>query len=99
MSINGYDITCFRIAGFLPALSDPYLKRTEATELDDSIALQSVFDFLKELVDNLMDFKLIHAKFFIDVLNESKKNIAAEFDSQGLPGTEMIEAIAQWAAE
>lgn len=36
---------------------------------------------------------------FIDVLNESKKNIAAEFDSQGLPGTELLEAIEKYSKE
>ena len=30
---------------------------------------------------------------FIDVLNESKKSIAATFDSEGLPGTEILNAM------
>lgn len=36
---------------------------------------------------------------FLDLLNQAKQGLGEQLDSQGLPGTEMIEAIAQWAAE
>ena len=36
---------------------------------------------------------------FVDVLNQSKASIAANFDAQGLPGTELVEAIVRHSEE
>ena len=36
---------------------------------------------------------------FVDILNESKASIAASFDEQGLPGTELVDAIVEHSAE
>lgn len=36
---------------------------------------------------------------FVDILNESKASIAASFDEQGLPGTELVDAIVKHSAE
>lgn len=36
---------------------------------------------------------------FVNILNESKKSIAAEWDDQGLPGTELLERLIELSAE
>ncbi len=36
---------------------------------------------------------------FVDILNQSKASIAASFDAQGLPGTELVEAIVAHSRE
>ena len=36
---------------------------------------------------------------FIDLLNTAKQDLANSLDAQGLPGTEMIQAVARWAQE
>lgn len=36
---------------------------------------------------------------FIDILNQSKKSIAKEWDDQGLPGTKLLDRIIELSAE
>ena len=36
---------------------------------------------------------------FVDVLNESKKSIAAAFDAEGLPGTEILNRMIELSKE
>ena len=36
---------------------------------------------------------------FLELLTEAKGTLAEKLDSQGLPGTQMVEAVAEWAAQ
>lgn len=52
MPINGNDISCLRVTCLLSALSDSDLKCAESTELDNTVVLQTILDFLKKLVNH-----------------------------------------------
>lgn len=99
MNLDKYD----SLPDDLKAVIDDEELRTglETANLEDGIALQdSSLDWAVETFGTTAIYPTDEAKqAFLDKLTESKEVLAKKLDEQGLPGTKMVEAIAQYSAE
>ena len=71
VGVNCNKLSGLRIAGLLSALACPDLKCSESAELDDHLFLKSSFDFLEELINNLMDIVSVDSKLLMKMLNNN----------------------------
>ena len=87
----------------LKAIIDDETLRTqlETANYEDGIALET--ESIKWAEDNygvtVIQPTEAEEQAFLDKLTESKSSLAADLDALGLPGTDMVAAIAQYAAE
>lgn len=69
MPINGNDISSLRIACLLSALSYANLECSESAELDNTIVLETILDFLEKLIDHRVDISPVDAKLSMKALD------------------------------
>ena len=69
MSVNGYNLTGFRISRAFSSLSGTDLECPEAAKLYDLILIQAVLHFFEELIENVMYILAVDAKSFVDALD------------------------------
>jgi hypothetical protein len=70
MSTHRYNFTGFGISGSFSAFSGSDFKCSESTQLDNFVVFQTILNFFKEFVYDIMDIFSIDTQLFVDAFDD-----------------------------